>query len=288
MPQCVFLGEMEILEIKYLEVYAIFSILIIFGFIEALGGLYGKNSIRSRNDWYIELLSTFQLFIFIKPIIFLTTTLFLIKLLPQYHNAFSGMTLWASALFVLVGDDLLQYWYHRKAHEWTWLWKLHRPHHSSREMGVLVSYRNAVLYYVLMPNIWWLGMATYFGLYREMIIAIILKQLIVTGAHSEARWDAFLYKYKTLNPLAWVIERFISTPATHFAHHGKSPEDGISNPNGNYSNMFFLWDVIFRTARITRKYPEIYGIADDPDDSWRSHLYYPFVKSGKTGSEIAV
>ena len=279
---------MEILEIKYLEVYAIFSILIIFGFIEALGGLYGKNSIRSRNDWYIELLSTFQLFIFIKPIIFLTTTLFLIKLLPQYHNAFSGMTLWASALFVLVGDDLLQYWYHRKAHEWTWLWKLHRPHHSSREMGVLVSYRNAVLYYVLMPNIWWLGMATYFGLYREMIIAIILKQLIVTAAHSEARWDAFLYKYKTLNPLAWVIERFISTPATHFAHHGKSPEDGISNPNGNYSNMFFLWDVIFRTARITRKYPEIYGIADDPDDNWRSHLYYPFVKSDKTGSEIAV
>jgi len=288
LPQCVFLGEMEILEIKYLEVYAIFSILIIFGFIEALGGLYGKNSIRSRNDWYIELLSTFQLFIFIKPIIFLTTTLFLIKLLPQYHNAFSGMTLWASALFVLVGDDLLQYWYHRKAHEWTWLWKLHRPHHSSREMGVLVSYRNAVLYYVLMPNIWWLGMATYFGLYREMIIAIILKQLIVTAAHSEARWDAFLYKYKTLNPLAWVIERFISTPATHFAHHGKSPEDGISNPNGNYSNMFFLWDVIFRTARITRKYPEIYGIADDPDDNWRSHLYYPFVKSDKTGSEIAV
>ena len=279
---------MEILEIKYLEVYAIFSILIIFGFIEALGGLYGKNSIRSRNDWYIELLSTFQLFIFIKPIIFLTTTLFLIKLLPQYHNAFSGMTLWASALFVLVGDDLLQYWYHRKAHEWTWLWKLHRPHHSSREMGVLVSYRNAVLYYVLMPNIWWLGMATYFGLYREMIIAIILKQLIVTAAHSEARWDAFLYKYKSLNPLAWVIERFISTPATHFAHHGKSPEDGISNPNGNYSNMFFLWDVIFRTARITRKYPEIYGIADDPDDNWRSHLYYPFVKSDKTGSEIAV
>ena len=288
LPQFVFVREMAILDINNLDVYAVFSILIIFGSIEAFGGLYGKNSIRSRNDWYVELLSTFQLFVFIKPIIFLTMTLLLMKLLPQYRNAFSGLTLWASALFVLIGDDLLQYWYHRKAHEWPWLWKLHRPHHSSREMGVLVSYRNAVLYYVLMPNIWWLGMATYFGLYREMIIAIILKQLIVTGAHSEARWDAFLYKYKTLSPLAWVIERFISTPATHFAHHGKSPKDGISNPNGNYSNMFFLWDVIFRTARITRKYPEIYGIADDPDDSWRSHLYYPFVKSDKTGSEIAV
>jgi len=52
--------------------------------------------------------------------------------------------------------------------------------------------------------------------------------------------------------------------------------------------MFFLWDVIFGTARITRKYPEVYGIPDDPGDSWQSHLYYPFVKSDKTGSEIAV
>ena len=59
-------------------------------------------------------------------------------------------------------------------------------------MGVLVSYRNAVLYYVLMPNIWWVGTATYFGLYREVLIAIIIKQVIVTGAHSEARWDAFI------------------------------------------------------------------------------------------------
>ena len=123
LPKDVFVGKMAILDIKYLEVYAVFSILIIFGSIEALGGLYGKNSIRSRNDWYVELASTFQLFVLIKPIIFLTTALLLINLLPQYRNAFSGLTLWASALFVLIVDDLLQYWYHRKAHEWPWLWK---------------------------------------------------------------------------------------------------------------------------------------------------------------------
>ena len=95
LPKDVFVGKMAILDIKYLEVYAVFSILIIFGSIEALGGLYGKNSIRSRNDWYVELASTFQLFVLIKPIIFLTTALLLINLLPQYRNAFSGLTLWA-------------------------------------------------------------------------------------------------------------------------------------------------------------------------------------------------
>ena len=120
LPQDLFRDKMEILDTKYLDVYAVLLILIIFGSVEALGGLYGKHSIRSKNDWYVELVSTFQLFVVIKPIIFLTTALLLIKVLPQYRNAFSGLTLWASSLFILIGDDLLQYWYHRKAHEWPW------------------------------------------------------------------------------------------------------------------------------------------------------------------------
>ena len=33
---------MAILDIKYLDVYAVFTILIVFGLIETLGGLYGK------------------------------------------------------------------------------------------------------------------------------------------------------------------------------------------------------------------------------------------------------
>ena len=231
---------------------------------------------------------SFHLFVLIKPIIFFLSTFFLINFLPQYRNTFIDSTFWISSLVVIFGDDFLQYWYHRKAHEWPWLWKLHRPHHSSREMGVLVSYRNAIMYYILMPNIWWLAIVTYFGLYQEMILAIILKQIIVTGAHSEARWDSFLYKHKSLHSIAWVIERVISTPATHFAHHGQTADDGISNPDGNFSNMFFLWDVIFGTAKITRKYPTVYGIPNDPDDDWKSHLYYPFIKSNKSDSEIAI
>ena len=71
---------MDILDIKYIDVYAVFTILIVFGFIETLGGLYGKKSIRSKNDWHVELLSTFHLFILIKPTIFFSTTF------PAFHN----------------------------------------------------------------------------------------------------------------------------------------------------------------------------------------------------------
>lgn len=277
---------MEILNIKNIDVFIISFILVLFGSLEIMNGLYGKKSIRNRNDWYVELVSSFQLLVLMKPIIFTSTTIILFKFLPEYRGGFSEVSLFASTLLIIIGDDFLQYWYHRKAHKWNWLWKLHRPHHVAREMGVLVSYRNALLYYVLMPNIWWLSAANYLGLYQQVIIAVVLKQLIVTGAHSDIKWDSFLYRHNILSPLAWMIERIISTPATHFSHHGQDSKDGISNPNGNFGNMFFIWDIFFGTALITRKYPKIFGIIDDPNDIWSSHIYYPLVKSNKIGSEI--
>ena len=96
---------MAILNIKNIDVYVVFSILILFGLIEAFGGLYGKKSKRSKNDWYVELFSTFHLFVFIKPIIFFSTTYFLINILPQYRNIFSDATFWISSLIVIFGDD---------------------------------------------------------------------------------------------------------------------------------------------------------------------------------------
>jgi sterol desaturase/sphingolipid hydroxylase (fatty acid hydroxylase superfamily) len=44
------------------------------------------------------------------------------------------------------------------------MWKLHRPHHVVEEMGVLVTYRNAVLYYAFMPGIWFSAVLIYLGM----------------------------------------------------------------------------------------------------------------------------
>ena len=79
------------------------------------------------------------------------------------------------------------------------------------------------------------------------------------GAHSSIAWDKPFYKYKVLHPIAWVLERFISTPATHHAHHADTSGDGVGHFKGNFGNMFFLWDVIFGTGLITRKFPKSYG-----------------------------
>lgn len=265
---------------------AVIGILLLFAIGDIIVGSY-HNGKRRKNDLMQEAVGFVQLATLIQPAIVAFLVILMSFIFPDAQNTYLGTSLWIGLPLYLLVDDCSQYWYHRKAHEWNWLWKLHRPHHATPEMGAFAAYRNATFYYLLLPNLWWGGIFTYFGFGQAVIIGLILKQIVVIGAHSSIRWDSFLYKNKWLHPLAWIVERTISTPATHFAHHGKTAKDGISDPNGNFSNMFFFWDILFGTAIITRQYPEEFGIENDPDDPWYAHLYYPLIKSKKEGSEIS-
>jgi sterol desaturase/sphingolipid hydroxylase (fatty acid hydroxylase superfamily) len=44
------------------------------------------------------------------------------------------------------------------------------------------------------------------------------------------------------------MERLISTPATHHAHHADTDDDGVGHYKGNFGNMFFIWDIILVPA----------------------------------------
>ena len=89
-----------------------------------------------------------------------------------------------------------------------------------------------------------------------------------------------------LHPLAWVIERTITTPSTHFAHHGLTSEDGVSHPNGNFGNLLFLWDILFGTAKITRQYPTRFGAWNRIKEPWYVQLFFPFIRSKDPNSEL--
>ena len=258
--------------------------LLFFGAIETFGGHY-KGTKRTRDDWIMEFLSFFLLsinsYIVLFGIIYLGKTVF-----PDAYNSWAGLSWWiAFPLYVLV-DDLAQYWYHRSAHEYDFLWKHHRPHHAAEEMGVMVSWRNSWLYYLFLPNIWWVAICTFLGMIPATVMGLIFKQLIVTSSHSTWKWDEYLYRIKFLSPVMWIVERIIITPAFHYAHHGKSKADNISDPNGNFGNAFSIWDQLFGTATFTRQFPTEFGLQTDPKDSWSAHLFYPFVRSKKEGSEI--
>ena len=261
------------------------SVLLILGIFEAIGGLYLDDK-RSKNDFTIELLSLISLPTLIQPGIFLFVLWFMGASFPGLEDYYLTSSLWWHVVAFLILDDLTQYWWHRLSHVNKKMWKLHRPHHVVEEMGVLVTYRNAILYYVFMPGIWFSAVLIYLGMGYVYLFYLPIKLIIILLAHSETKWDKLLYRYKVLSPLAWVIERTISTPSTHFAHHGLTAEDGVSHPNGNYGNLLFIWDVIFGTAKITRKYPSKFGAWNQLKEPWYVQLFFPLISSKNPKSEL--
>ncbi len=261
------------------------AVLVITAIIEAFGGLYFDDK-RTKNDFSIEFISLTILPVLVQPIIFLLIFSIGNIYFTKYENALAEFSIWWHFLAFLILDDMMQYWWHRLSHVNRIMWKLHRPHHVVEEMGVLVTYRNAILYYALMPGIWFSGILVYLGMGYAYLIYLPIKLTVIILAHSETKWDRFLYKYKFLHPLAWIIERLISTPSTHFAHHGLTAEDEISHPNGNFGNLLFLWDIIFGTAKITRKFPTKFGAWNRVNEPWYVQLMFPIIKSKDERSEL--
>lgn len=261
------------------------TLLLVLGILESIGGLYFEDK-RTRDDFTIELLSLVTLPTLIQPGIFLLVLFGLSSFFPGLEDYFVSSSIWWHILAFLIFDDLTQYWWHRLSHVSRRMWKLHRPHHVVEEMGVLVTYRNAILYYALMPGIWFSALLVYLGMGYAYLFYLPVKLAVILLAHSETKWDRYLYRYRALAPLAWVIERTISTPSTHFAHHGLTAEDGVSHPNGNFGNLLFIWDIIFGTAKITRKYPSKFGAWNQIKEPWYVQLLFPFIRSKDERSEL--
>lgn len=268
------------------DIAFVLGILVLFGIIEAVFG-YLSNSKRSKNDLLIEGGNTLFLLAIAKPLISFVVLLALNAGFPGAEGALRHLPLVVGVMIFLLVDDFMQYWYHRFAHEYKWLWKWHRPHHTATEMGLLVSYREAVYYFLLIPNLYWLGIFIFLGGGIPAAIGVVLKQFIIISSHSLATWDSFFYKRPALMPIMKVLERIFITPAFHHGHHAVSIADGVGHPNGNFGNMFSIWDQLFGTAKFTHAFPSEYGIPNDPDDSWAAHLFYPLVTSDKPGSEIS-
>ena len=186
-----------------------------------------------------------------------------------------------------VADDLTHYWYHRLHHEIPWLWRFHCTHHSAPYMGMSMASRQNAFFTIFFSQTYVTSILVYLGLGPAATAVLTIKSLITTLAHSSVPWDKPFYKHRVLHPIAWVLERTISTPATHHAHHAATTDDGVGYYKGNFGNMFFLWDVIFGTAHISRRYPKTYGISHYEGDPWYAQVFWPVFKSNVPGSELA-
>ena len=251
--------------------------------------LFSKGE-QTRDDGIVETVSIIMLLVVTQPMILFTSASIMGAIAPQLAGALSEINVFAAIALFLVLDDMTQYWWHRASHSFAWLYNLHRAHHNARYMSMRLVYRNNLFYYAMMPGLWLSGLLIYLGLGWVYAGYLIVKMTVIIGAHSDVAWDRPLYRIKWLSPLMWVVERTISTPSTHHAHHGRHADDAATHYKGNYGNLLFFWDVLFGTAKITRAYPESYGVENLAPATLGQQLMWPVFPENKdaVGADQAV
>lgn len=245
-----------------------------------------RQSSGGIRDVLIEVVGSGILLAVTFPLVMWLSGKILSQAIPEMKDALAGIPWIAGFVLFLLLDDMTQYWWHRLTHRVPALYALHRAHHSAPYMSVRIVYRNNSFYYLLMPGIWLSGMLIYLGLAPIYYVYLIVKMTVIFAAHSSVAWDDKLYRIRALRPLVWVLERIFSTPSTHSAHHGLTAEDGVTHYKGNFGNLLFFWDVLFGTAKITRRRPPAYGIEHLSPISWKEELFWPIVRSRRTAPKV--
>jgi len=175
---------------------------------------FNKNGQRTK-DGVVEFFSFFQVLFFAQPLAFALAYGLTDIFAPSTKGLISEWSVFAIIGLLLIFDDLAQYLWHRLCHSVPILYNLHRPHHDPEYLSIRVVYRNGLFYYLLMPGLWFAGILFYMGSGAIYFFYIVIKQVVIFGAHTDLRWDKKLYKIKWMHPIMWVLERTISTPSTH-------------------------------------------------------------------------
>ena len=154
---------------------------------------------------------------------------------------------WAWVLAFLL-NDLAYYVDHRIAHRSGFFWAFHIPHHSSREMNLLVSPRGSIfgLGGVISPTYFLLALI---GLPPAMFLA---------AKFFGNLWGIF--NHTRLVHRMGLLEGILATPANHRVHHGTEAK----YLDRNYGQTLILWDRLFGSWQPEEEEPT-YGLVKQMD-----------------------
>lgn len=176
----------------------------------------------------------------------------------------SIMTRDSSALFytlaLLVVGDFARFLLHYISHRWSFLWDLHKVHHSAEVLTPATVYRvhplESLLFGIREGIVF--GLVTgicawYFGSMLQLIdvLGINAFLFVFRMAGSNLRHSHIRICFGP-----WLEHIFIS-PCQHQYHHGGKPNQF----NRNYGSIFAVWDWAFGSLKVTSRQESIhYGL----------------------------
>ena len=130
--------------------------------------------------------------------------------------------------------DLVAYWHHRIHHQIPILWRLHRLHHTDKEVDALTTFFHhpgAIFSAFIFTII--------FSVMFDVPLIAITSYVLIASIHAP-----FTHLKKLIPPN---IDKFLKyifvTPNYHLLHHSKKSHEGRSN----YGLIFVFWDFLFGT-----------------------------------------
>ncbi|WP_271767600.1 sterol desaturase family protein [Aquimarina algiphila] len=149
----------------------------------------------------------------------------------------SDWPLWTQLLIFFILLDFVQWFTHILLHKYSFLWKYHQVHHSTKEMGFAAHLR-----YHWMENILYKPLKTF----AVMILggfepeqAYIVHFLAITIGH---------FNHSNIKITWGPLKYLINNPVMHLYHHSyKLPEGRFGV---NFGISLSLWDYIFKTNYI--------------------------------------
>ena len=199
-----------------------------------------------------------------------------VQLFPDHAGGLSGINFWLAFSVIFVSQEFAHYWLHRLTHEKEWLWKIHRTHHTAENLNMGVLYRYNIFWTMMLPQVWVGPFAIYLGLGMPYVLAVMVTFFVNAATHTAFRWDLWLREKMPWSEPFWrVLEKVVTLPDTHHAHHAWGPG---SHLNGNYAVTLFIFDTLYGTAKIPNRRQKRFGLPKARSFHWSEELFWPIVR----------
>lgn len=153
-------------------------------------------------------------------------------------------------IVLFIGVDFFYYWFHRLAHEISFLWGSHVVHHQSEEYNLTVALRQA-----------WLQGAFSWVFYLPLAVMGFSPVVFLTVASLQTLYQFWIHT-KLINKMHPAIEYIFNTPSHHRVHHGVNPK----YIDRNHGGTLILFDRWFGTFQVEDE-EVVYGITKQTN-SW--------------------
>lgn len=148
------------------------------------------------------------------------------------------------------GIDFFYYWFHRLAHEISFLWGSHVVHHQSEEYNLTVALRQA-----------WLQGAFSWVFYLPLAVLGFSPAMFLTIASLQTLYQFWIHT-KLIDKMHPAFEYVFNTPSHHRVHHGVNPK----YIDRNHGGTLIIFDRWFGTFQAEEE-EVVYGITKQTN-SW--------------------